>query len=67
MPLSFRHERRTNVTEAVITNAVPTFQNGHTAFTIASLENAALGGHTLLPKAKAVDAILSRRFGPHVR
>ncbi len=34
------------------------------AFTISVLEDAALGGHTLLPKAKVVDAILSRPVRP---
>ncbi len=34
------------------------------AFTIASLETAALGGHTLLTKDKAVEAILSRPVRP---
>lgn len=34
------------------------------AFTIAALEEASLGGHTLLPKDKAVDAILSRPVRP---
>lgn len=34
------------------------------AFAIASLEEAALGGHTMLPKDKAVDAILSKPVQP---
>lgn len=34
------------------------------AFTIAALEEAALGGHSLLPKAKTVDAILSQPVRP---
>jgi energy-coupling factor transporter ATP-binding protein EcfA2 len=34
------------------------------AFTISALEEASLGGHTLLPKDKAVDAILSRPVRP---
>ena len=34
------------------------------AFTIASLEEAALGGHTLLPKDKVVEAALSRPVRP---
>lgn len=34
------------------------------AFTIAALEEASLGGHTLLPKDKAVDAILNRPVRP---
>ena len=34
------------------------------AFTVASLEEAVLNGHTLLPKDKAVDAIVSRPVRP---
>jgi len=34
------------------------------AFTIAALEEASLGGHTLLPKHNAVDAIVSRPVRP---
>ena len=34
------------------------------AFTIAALEDAAISGHTLLPKAKLVEAVLSRPVRP---